>query len=145
MSNIIDGIIISDLKQIYHPDGSIKHGIKNSDDGFNEFGEAYFSFVNKNSIKAWKMHNKMTMNLLVPYGEIFFCFYDERLKSPSYKNLFQIIISKSNYKRITVPPKIWFGFKGISTEPNIICNISNIQHDPNEVSRKEINEINFNW
>ena len=54
----MDGVIISPLKRIHHPKGEIFHAIKVSDDGFVGFGEAYFSFVNYNHIKAWKKHNE---------------------------------------------------------------------------------------
>ena len=46
-----------------------------------EFGEIYFSTVNQNKIKAWKMHTKMKMNLIVPSGEIRFNFIDTNTKN----------------------------------------------------------------
>ena len=64
--------------------------------------------------------------------------FDDR-KNPIITNRFQeIVISKRNYKRITVPPNIWFGFKGIGKENNLVVNLSNIEHSENEVERKEI-------
>ena len=41
----MDKIILSPLNQIYNSKGSIFHVIKKSDDQFNGFGEAYFSFI----------------------------------------------------------------------------------------------------
>ena len=32
------------------------------------FGEAYFSKIKFNKIKAWKYHSKMMLNLAVPHG-----------------------------------------------------------------------------
>ena len=55
----MDKIILSPLNQIYNSKGSIFHVIKKSDDQFNGFGEAYFSFINKGEIKGWKKHKKM--------------------------------------------------------------------------------------
>jgi dTDP-4-dehydrorhamnose 3,5-epimerase len=46
---------------------------------------------------------------------------------------------------LTVPPGIWFGFKGISDDLNLICNVANMSHDPNEVMRKDIDEIKMDW
>ena len=68
------GLIISELNQIYNPKGDILHALKKSDSSFNNFGEAYFSFVKYNQIKGWKKHTKMNMNLIVPVGEIKFVF-----------------------------------------------------------------------
>ena len=48
----MDGIILTPLNQIHHPKGDIYHAMKKSDDGFDGFGEAYFSTVHKNDIKG---------------------------------------------------------------------------------------------
>ena len=53
------------------------------------------------------------------------------------------MIGEENYSRITVPPMIWFGFKGISLNTSYILNISNEIHDPLEVERKPLTFLNF--
>jgi dTDP-4-dehydrorhamnose 3,5-epimerase len=55
------------------------------------------------------------------------------------------IIGEGNPARLTVPPGLWFGFKGINSNNSVILNISNIMHDDKEVERKEINEIDYDW
>ena len=52
--------------------------MKETSAGYAGFGEAYFSQVDKGAIKAWKRHKKMTLNLLVPVGEIKFVLFDDR-------------------------------------------------------------------
>ena len=42
------------------------HGIKKNDTGYVGFGEVYFSYINPKAVKAWKKHNRMTLNLVVP-------------------------------------------------------------------------------
>jgi dTDP-4-dehydrorhamnose 3,5-epimerase len=140
---MIKDVLITPLKVIETPGGNVLHAMKEVDTGFTSFGEAYFSEVNFNSIKAWKRHNYMTLNLIVPIGKIKFVLFDNRERS---KNQFQeITISRDNYCRLTIPPKIWVGFKGLASTGSIILNIANICHDPLEVDRKDIEEINFNW
>jgi len=138
-------MIKTDLTIIEADSGSVYHGLKNTDKGFKEFGEVYFSSVKKDIIKAWKLHKEMTLNLLVPVGSVLFCFLDEREQSNTFNQTFKIILSQNPYYRLTVPPGIWFGFQGLSPGLNLICNIADIPHDPNEVSRKEINEIEMDW
>ena len=75
---IIDGIKISPLKKIMVSGGDIFHAMKNSDKGYNGFGEAYFSNIEPKVIKAWKRHKEMTLNLIVPVGTIRFVIYDDR-------------------------------------------------------------------
>ena len=121
------------------------HGLKKSDLGFEGFGEAYFSSIEYGSIKAWKMHKKMTLNLLVPKGFVRFIIYDDRKGSPSYKKFDEVLISRKSPLRLTVPPLLWFGFQGLSNTNSLILNIANIEHDPNEVERKNIDEIKYIW
>ena len=87
----------------------------------------------------------MTLNLIVPIGEVLFYFIDKRKYSQSYNKDLKIILSSNPYFRLTVPPKIWFGFKGISEGTNMICNIADIKHEPNEVLRKQVQEFEVNW
>jgi dTDP-4-dehydrorhamnose 3,5-epimerase len=140
---MLDGIIKTPLKKINLDDGSVFHGMKKNDIGFVDFGEVYFSFINKDAIKGWKLHKKMTLNLIAPIGEIKFNFIDSRPDSKTYNSLFEINLSEKDYCRLTVPPNIWFAFKGVGEGINMLTNIADISHDPNEVLRKELNEIQF--
>lgn len=142
---MLEGMIKADLNIIDGDAGSVFHGIKKTDKGFKEFGEVYFSSVTKDSIKAWKLHKQMTLNLIVPVGSVLFCFVDVRENSSTFNDNFKIVLSKKTYFRLTVPPGIWFGFKGISDGLNLICNVADIPHDPDEVSRKSINEFDIDW
>ena len=140
---MLAGMIKTDLNIIEADSGSIYHGVKNTDKGFIEFGEVYFSSVKKNKTKAWKLHKEMTLNLFVPIGSVQFCFVDGREKSKTYNENYGIILSQNPYLRLTVPPGLWFGFRGISEGMNFICNVADIPHDPDEVLRKELNEIEW--
>ena len=140
---MLEGFKIIKLKQYFLEEGKLFHGLKNSDDGYDKFGEIYFSFINKNSIKAWKYHKKMTLNLIVPVGSIRFNFLDFREESSTFKEKFALTLSNKDYSRLTVPPKIWFGFKGLGDKTNLLVNIANMPHDDNEVETKDIDKFEF--
>ena len=131
-------IIIKPLKKINIEGGDVLHALKASDDEFNGFKEAYFSTIKKNKIKAWKRHLLMTMNLIIPIGKVQFNFYDDNRKL-----LKNTIVGEDNYCRITVPPMIWFGFKGLSSHTSYILNITDEPHNPSEVERKPLSFLNF--
>ena len=141
----INGIKLTPLKKIYQPEGNIFHCMKKSDLGFKSFGEAYFSTVECNAVKAWKKHTKMTLNLIVPIGEIQFVIYDDRESSESKGSFFEINLSINNYKRLTISPNLWFGFKGLGKDLNLLLNLADIEHDPKEIIRLELDKINYNW
>ena len=136
-------ILEAHLEIIKTKGGDVLHGLKSTDLGYEGFGEAYFSRIESGQIKAWKKHNSMTMNILVPLGDVRFVFF---LKTPDGAVNFLVKdIGVSNYIRLTVPPGIWFGFKGISQSSSLVLNIASIPHNPNEVDRKNIDDIKFNW
>ena len=131
-------VIIKPLQKFHLKEGDVLHALKASETEFNKFEEAYFSTIKFNKIKAWKRHLKMTMNLIVPIGEVQFIFYNYK------KNLLKnIIIGQKNYSRITVPPMIWFGFKGLSSSTSYILNISDELHDSSEIERQPLSFLNF--
>ena len=89
-------LIITPLDIIETDKGDVMHGMKSYDPGFSGFGEAYFSVVNHNAIKAWKRHHEMTLNLVVPVGKIKFVLFDDR--DESNNNFQEIIISRAEEK-----------------------------------------------
>jgi dTDP-4-dehydrorhamnose 3,5-epimerase len=142
---LINDIITTPLKQIFHPKGDIYHGMKKSDNGFSGFGEAYFSTIIEGDIKPWKKHLKMTLNLIVIEGEVKFVIYDDRSNSTTKGKFYTINLSPKNYLRLTVPPNVWMAFKGIGDGKSTLLNIANLEHDPEEMVRLELDQIPFSW
>jgi dTDP-4-dehydrorhamnose 3,5-epimerase len=140
---MIKDVIVIHLDVIDTPGGNVLHAMKGSSAGYSGFGEAYFSQVDKGAVKAWKRHKKMTLNLVVPLGAIKFVLFDDR--DMSNIQFQEIIISRDNYCRLTVPPMVWMGFQGLSSEGSMLLNIANIEHDPGEVHSLEIDKINYDW
>lgn len=138
-------ILKTDLEIINAEEGSVFHFIKNTDVGFKNFGEVYFSNVEKDCIKAWKMHKEMTLNLVVPVGRVLFHFIDGRKDSEEFNKLHSVVLSQDPYFRLTVPPMFWFGFKGLANGLNLISNQADLVHDPEEVERKPIDAFDVNW
>ena len=140
---MIKGVIITPLDIINTPGGDVLHAMKGSSAGYSNFGEAYFSQVDNGAVKAWKRHREMTLNLVVPVGKIRFVLFDDR-KLPKAK-FQEVVISKDSYYRLTIPPKIWVGFQGLSDGVSMLLNIANIEHNQHEVDNRNIEEIEFNW
>ena len=134
------------LKIITSEEGSVMHSLRKSEEDFFGFGESYFSTVEHNSIKAWKRHERMTLNLTVPVGSVKFVFiYDLNKYIGEGKEYEEIIISPNTYLRLTVPPGIWFGFMGLSKNQNLVSNLANIKHDPHETMKAERNLFSYKW
>ena len=142
--SLIEGVILTKLITIESPEGNVLRYLRHNDNGFNQFKESYFSTVNKDIIKPWKRHMKMSLNIAVPVGKIKFVLYDSRKNSVTYGKFNQIVLSPENYFRLTVPPDIWMAFKGLSTY-NLLINTSDLLHDPDEVERKSLNFLKYDF
>jgi len=144
---MIDGVSIQPLRQIADERGKIMHMLRCDHPKFQKFGEIYFSCVFPELIKAWHIHDHMTLNYAVPHGNIKLVLYDDRVGSPTKGELQEIFLSPWNYQLVSIPPKVWNGFKGIGTEMSIVANCSDIPHDPEEIHRKDPFDpsIPYNW
>lgn len=137
----INEIIVTPLKRISVPGGDVMHAMKKTDPGFAGFGESYFSWVEHGVVKAWKQHTQMTLNLVVPVGEVRFVFFSQE----DHTQIREERIGNGNYARITVPPGLWFGFQGVATGNSLLLNMANILHDPAEVLKQDLSFSSFDW
>ena len=127
---MMNNIKIYKLKVIKSSEGSIIKFINKKSEYFMKFGEVYFSTVNYNTEKKWRYHHKMHLNIFVLKGKIKFYFYD---KDKKIKNLPKYLTcSEKDPVCLSIPPKIWFKFKGIGKKENTLINFSNILHSDNE-------------
>ena len=131
MEQLISGVYMTPLKIIEAEKGNVLHVLKNSDESYKGFGEAYFSTVNFEVFKGWKMHQEMTLNIVVPTGIIQFYFLHQAKENGKISKA-TAILSQDNYFRLTVEPGIWMGFKGLGKELNLLLNIASIPHNPSE-------------
>lgn len=127
----IPGVLLTPLKRVTVEKGGVMHLMRKVDAGFNGFGEAYISTVCNGMIKGWRRHRQMTLNLIVPVGEIEFRAVDNRI-SPAQFTTGAVCLSSTNYHRLTVPAGVWLSFRGLGPDLNMLINIADIIHDPVE-------------
>jgi dTDP-4-dehydrorhamnose 3,5-epimerase len=87
----------------------------------------------------------MILNLVVIQGEVKFVLFDDRPKSTTKNQTFEVILSRNNYQRLTVAPGIWVAFQGRSDSVNLLLNIASIEHDPAEAITQDLKEVSYVW
>jgi dTDP-4-dehydrorhamnose 3,5-epimerase len=144
---MIDGVILTPLKQYFDERGKVMHMLSINSPTFTSFGEIYFSCTYPGVVKAWHLHKEMTLNYAVVQGEIKIVLFDDRPTSPTRGRVEEIFVSPENYMLVTVPPKVWNGFKCVGLETAIVANCATIPHDPSEISRLEPTDpaIPYSW
>lgn len=131
----LHGVESSPLRQFEAPEGSLLHMLRSDSPQFLGFGEVYISTLKPGAIKAWKLHHKMTQNLVVPHGQVQFVIYDGRKSSPTYGSVQEIVLSRQHYTLLKIPPGLWYGFRGLDKGESLIVNCASIPHDPAEIER----------
>lgn len=119
--------------------------MKSSSPGYAGFGEVYFSMVLPGATKGWKRHRRVTLNLVVPVGEVRFVIFDDRKGSSTFGCYGDYVLSKENYSRLTISPGLWVAFHGVGMQDNMLINLANEEHDPAESDSAELEDILFDW
>ena len=143
----IDGLRVTPLRRIPDERGAIFHMLREDSEGFERFGEIYFSLVYPGVVKGWHLHHEMTLNYAVPVGMVKLVCYDDRDGSPTKGNIVELHVGELNYCLVTIPPLVWNGFKGEGVGPALIANCSTIAHRPDEIERMDphVNPIPYEW
>jgi dTDP-4-dehydrorhamnose 3,5-epimerase len=144
---MIHGVSVRMLRQIIDERGKIMHFLKKSDPEFESFGEVYFSTIHAGVVKAWHQHERMSLNYVVPVGNIKFVLFDPRPESPTRGMIQELFLGPDNYCLVSVPPLIWNGFKGIGEGIALVANCATLEHDPRELRRVDPfeNDIPYDW
>ena len=134
---MIAGVRVKALRKIADERGSVMRMLRVDDPEFERFGEIYFSTVYPGAIKGWHLHSEMTLNYSVVHGMIKLVLYDDREASPTRGELQELYVGRDSYCLVTIPPKVWNGFKGIGVAEAIVANLATIPHRPDEITRMD--------
>jgi dTDP-4-dehydrorhamnose 3,5-epimerase len=143
----IEGLRVTPLRRIPDERGAVFHMLRCDSEGFERFGEIYFSMVYPGAIKAWHLHKEMTLNYAVPVGMIKLVCYDDRESSSTRGNLVELHVGALNYALVTIPPLVWNGFKGEGDQPALVANCATVLHHPDEIERLDpfTRDIPYEW
>jgi dTDP-4-dehydrorhamnose 3,5-epimerase len=140
---VIEGVRVSERRQIIDDRGKIVHMLRCDDDEYLGFGEVYFSWVNPGKVKAWHLHSRMALNYTCPVGAVRLALYDTRSASPTLGELMEVEMSADAHRLVQVPPGVWNGFVGLRDYPSMVCNCATLPHDPDEITRRDPDDPEF--
>ena len=144
---MIQGVVIKQLRVLSDERGSVMHMLRRDTDIFRQFGEIYFSWVNAGIIKGWKKHLRMTQHFAVPAGNIKLVIYDDRSDSATCGEVQEIGLGVDNYCLVRIPCLVWYAFRATGNQPALVANCTDIEHDPQEVTRADLADRNipYDW
>lgn len=141
----LDSVVLTPQRRISNPKGDILHTMKSTSPGFDGFGEAYCSIIHQGIIKGWKRHNEAILNLVVLVGSVKFVVYGSPNSDLLNGKYYEATLGESNHARLTIQPGLWVAFQGIGSDLNMVLNISNYEHDPEEADNLDLSEIQYDW
>lgn len=97
---------------------SLRNGVK----------DIYFTTIKEGKIKGWNYHKQYHSKLMVIKGKVVFYLKTNLNDKKQYK----ITLSENKIEFISIPPRIFFSFKGIGKNKNIIINLLSGLHKDNE-------------
>ncbi|MBI3632687.1 MAG: dTDP-4-dehydrorhamnose 3,5-epimerase family protein [Candidatus Vogelbacteria bacterium] len=145
---MISGVTSMELRQIPDERGAVLHMLRCDAPEFTHFGECYFSEIVPGAVKAWKRHRAQTQTLAVPVGRIRMVLYDDRQGSTTKDRIQVLELGRpDSYRRLRIPPGLWYGFSCISAMPALIVNCTDTPHDPKESELKPLDypNIPYHW
>ena len=95
-------------KLIKNKKGNILKYISKKDVFIKQFGEVYFSYINKNKTKGWNLHKKNKCFIICLFGQVLVHLIDQRKLSKSFNQEMKINLNSSKGKILEIPSKVYF-------------------------------------
>jgi dTDP-4-dehydrorhamnose 3,5-epimerase len=141
-------VTLTDLRVIADERGAVLHLLRCDAPDFTRFGECYFSEIVPGAVKGWKRHRAQTQNIAVPIGRVRMVTYDERETSAAARKVQVFELGRPDaYRRVGIPPGIWYAFGCISIQSALLVNCADLPHDPSESETRALHDpsIPYRW
>lgn len=139
----IPGVLLTPAKRIGVATGDVVTFCKVGEAGISNIAEVYGSLINQGARKGWRRHNKTTLNLVVPVGQIRFVLFDDRVGDSG--QFYEVSLGMDNYQRLTVPAGVWMAFEGVAAGQSLLWNAIDYPHNPAEADTLDLSAIPYAW
>ena len=146
---MIEGVIIKKLRVIPDERGRVVEILRDDDDFFERFGQAYMTSVYPGVVKAWHYHKKQTDHVAVVHGMIKLVLCDWRKDSATYREIVELFIGEHNTLLVKIPPMVLHGWKGIGREEAVVINIPDTHYKADDSDEQRLpydsDEVGYDW
>ena len=146
---MIEGVRIKKLKVIPDERGRLMEILRCDDEVFIKFGQIYMTTNYPGVVKAWHYHKNHTDNVCCVKGMIKAVLYDARENSSTYEEINEFFSGDYNPILISIPPRVYHGWKCISDAESIVVNMPTEPYNrenPDEYRLSpDTKEITYDW
>ena len=146
---MIQGVKTKTLKVIPDERGRLMEMLRNDDEIFIKFGQAYLTTAFPGVVKGWHYHKVQVDNFICVVGKMHLALYDAREDSPTFKEVNEFTLGPHNPLLVQIPPYVYHGFKTVGTEEGLMINVcSEVYHykDPDEFRvPHDSKDVPYDW
>ena len=146
---MIEGVKIKKLKFIKDERGRLAEILRSDEEFFEKFGQIYVTTALPGVVKAWHYHKKQTDHFFCIFGKVKVGLYDSREKSPTFKQVQEVVMSFEEPALLKIPPLVYHGFKCIDKNESAVINIPTELYNHKEPDEFRVdaydNDIPHDW
>src|ERR1035437_1404768 len=129
---MIDGVIVKQLKRNADERGYLMEMLREDEEVFEHFGQAYVSLNYPDVIRAWHFHKKQDDFWVCVKGMIKAVVYDCREGSPTYGEVNEVFMGDNNPVMLKIPVGTMHGYKTVGVEHSLLVNFPTQAYNPKE-------------
>jgi dTDP-4-dehydrorhamnose 3,5-epimerase len=89
-----------------------------------------YSFtIRPGMIKGWGLHKKHEDRYFIVHGDMEVVLYDVRPESPTYQQVFKVILSERRRRLMNIPANVWHADRNIGSKDVFVINFPTIPYD----------------
>ncbi len=146
---MIEGIKIKKLKRIDDERGYLMEILRNDEEIFEAFGQAYITCVKPDYVKGWHMHEHQTDHFVCVKGNARVVLCDKRKESKTFNEVNEFFLGEENRILLKIPERVMHGFESADKNEALILNFPTKTYNydnPDEIRLPfDSKEIPFEW
>ncbi|MFC1517399.1 dTDP-4-dehydrorhamnose 3,5-epimerase family protein [Candidatus Margulisiibacteriota bacterium] len=146
---MIAGVKTKDLKVIPDERGHLQEIMRNDDEVFTEFGQAYATTTFQGVVKGWHYHDEQSDNVVCIRGMIKLVLFDDRKGSKTKGKINEFFIGDQGPKLVHIPKGVYHGWKCVSEETAYIINLPDKVYNYKKPDEHRVdphkNDIPYDW
>lgn len=146
---MIQDVKIKILKTNPDERGTLTEILRKDDPIYQGFGQVYVTRNYPGVVRAWHCHEKQTDFFSIISGMAKIVLYDAREDSSTYKEINEFFVGDDNRILLSIPPRVYHGFKTIGDQSALLINFPTEVYNPKEPDEIRIpynsSQIPYDW
>jgi dTDP-4-dehydrorhamnose 3,5-epimerase len=146
---MITDVKVKKLKVNVDERGRLMEILRRDDPMFEKFGQVYMTTAKPGVVKAWHYHKKQDDFFTCIQGAMRLALYDARRRSPTYGEVNEFLVSLDDPMLVSIPKKVYHGFKCVSECEAVVINIPTRAYDRDKPDEYRVdpydNKIPYDW